>query len=152
MPEPYDRTLGVTVQREELHAAMIALEDAAASAATSREAAWQAQMRAALEQVDAAFDVHVHFTESPGGLYSEILSTSPRLAHALTAVRDEHPVIARSIEDLHAALRSSECEHAEGVAQCRELCGRTLGLLVRHRQRGADLTYSAFEHEIGGNG
>lgn len=142
---------GVTVQRERLHAALIQFEDAAASAAGSRLEAWQGQMTNALRQVREAFDAHIGFTESEGGLYDDILQAAPRLAGALRGVRDEHPVIAGALGELAEALLVAGVEPNEWVNDMRERSMRVLGLLVRHRQTGADLTYAAFEQELGGS-
>ena len=94
-------------------------------------------MANALRQVREAFDAHVGFTESEGGLYEDILEAAPRLAGAVRAVRDEHPVIAGALGELAEALLVADVEPSEWVNDTRERSMRVLGLLVRHRQRGA---------------
>ncbi len=143
---------GVTQQRERLHAAIVELESAAAAPATAHIEGWRAGMQQALSGLRAAFETHVAFTEAPGGLYDDILSVAPRLATAVGAVRDEHPAIAEALSQLQAVLAEPAAEPGPWVEQSRQQAMRALGMLVRHRQRGADLTYTAFDEELGGSG
>ena len=143
---------GLGVQRERLHVAMIALEDAAAMAAIGREEAWKAHLLGALPQAFSALDSHISFTEGPGGLYEDILGIAPRLAHAVSILRTEHPMIAAALADLQNALLLGGQQPDDAVEHCRRLCGAVLALLVRHRQRGADLTHSAYDQDLGGDG
>jgi len=41
---------------------------------------------------------------------------------------------------------------AEAVAAHREAATKMVGMLIRHRQRGSDLTYQAYQVDIGGMG
>ena len=48
--------------------------------------------------------------------------------------------------------RGAGLESADAVAARREAATELVGRIVRHRQRGADLIYEAYEVDIGGQG
>jgi hypothetical protein len=77
-----------------------------------------------------------------------VLDSAPRLSNAVDHLVAEHAVIAALIADLLA--RSSNPVPDEDVDAVRELATGLLGRLARHRQRGADLVYEAYETDIGG--
>ena len=52
------------------------------------------------------------------------------------------------IDDLLARVRTPESR--EDVDKIRDLGTLLLGVLVRHRQRGSDLVYEAYELDLGG--
>jgi hypothetical protein len=100
-----------------------------------------------LDHLRVVFGVHVEVTESPGGLYEEILEIAPRLANKITRFKREHAIITRSIKSTLDDLPG------EGAAPGPELRGRLdhlHELLARHRRRGADLVYEAYDVDIGG--
>jgi hypothetical protein len=99
-----------------------------------------------LEHLRLAFGVHVEVTEAPGGLYEEILEIAPRLANKIARFKREHVIIARAVVSAHDDLR------ADGDAPP-ELRARLVHLhemLSRHRRRGTDLVYEAYDVDIGG--
>jgi hypothetical protein len=92
------------------------------------------------------FGVHVEVTESPGGLYEEILEIAPRLANRIVGFRREHVSITK-------AIRSALQELPDDGLPAPDLRGRLdrlHELLARHRRRGADLVYEAYHVDIGG--
>src|SRR6266542_1100408 len=50
-----------------------------------------------LDHLRVVFGVHVEVTESPGGLYEEILEIAPRLANKIARFRRAHVSITRAI-------------------------------------------------------
>ena len=90
-------------------------------------------------------------TEEPGGLYADAVSLAPRLASLARLQMDEHldfiEVVERLLGEREAGLRDPEA-----VARHREAATELVGRIVRHRQRGADLIYEAYEVDIGGSG
>jgi hypothetical protein len=134
--------------RAELRGSMDALELALASPAVGRVGAWAERVSVALGQLSADFGTHVAVTEGPDGVHRELLETAPRLANAVKHLVAEHAVIASLIEDL--LTRASNPVPDEDVDAVRELATGLLGRLARHRQRGADLIYEAYETDIGG--
>jgi hypothetical protein len=134
--------------RAELRGSMGALELALASPAAGRVGAWAERVSVALGELSADFRTHVAVTEGPHGAHREVLDSAPRLSNAVDHLVAEHAVIAALIADLLA--RSSNPVPDEDVDAVRELATGLLGRLARHRQRGADLVYEAYETDIGG--
>jgi hypothetical protein len=134
--------------RAELRESMGALEAALASPATWDPARWAQRVQAALVELAGDFRAHIDITEGPDGLYRDVLKTSPRLADAVAGLTREHGVITRQVEDLLARVTAPDVsEHADSL---RDLGTTLLGRLVRHRQRGSDLVFEAYEFDIGG--
>ena len=100
-----------------------------------------------LEHLRVVFGVHVEVTESPGGLYEEILEIAPRLANKIARFKREHTSITKSIR---SALDDLPAEGAVLPADLRGRLDRLHELLARHRRRGADLVYEAYHVDIGG--
>jgi hypothetical protein len=99
--------------------------------------------------VEVADDVreHVDGTEGPGGLHQAILAGDLRLANAVDALTQEHTQLADELTELIAMTEPPVT--AEDVPEVRERATRMLGHLVRHRQRGADLIFEAYDTDIG---
>jgi hypothetical protein len=134
--------------RAELRESMGALEDALASPATSDGARWTQRVEAALAEVAGDFRAHVDITEGPKGLHVELLEASPRLAGAVGALTRDHLLIGGRIDDL--LTRVAGPETTAPADEVRTAATALLGRLVRHRQRGADLVFEAYEFDIGG--
>ena len=134
--------------RAELRESMGALEDALAAPATTDLARWAERVHVALVELSGDFRQHVDITEGPGGLYRDLLETSPRLSDAVAGLTQEHVVICRQVDDLLARLMTPDLTGRADTI--RELGTTLLGRLVRHRQRGSDLVFEAYEFDIGG--
>jgi hypothetical protein len=135
-------------RRAELRESMGALEQALAAPAPGRAPAWAQRVREALLALSADLRVHVEITEGPDGLYRGVLTTAPRLSNAVDRLSREHGRLQGLIEDLLTRLIIPVAE--DGVDSTRESGVALLGQLIRHRQRGADLVYEAYETDIGG--
>jgi hypothetical protein len=88
------------------------------------------------------------FTEGADGLHRDILATAAHLSHAVDRLVKEHDSIDGVLTDLLA--RSREEAGAVDVDSIRDKGTLLLGYLVRHRQRGADLVFEAYQADIGG--
>ena len=99
------------------------------------------ELAAAVQRLTAEFALHIEVTEGPDGLHQAILAGDLRLANQVRALADDHAVIAAEI----AAVAAQP-----GDAGARERAAELLERLERHRQRGADLIYEAYETDIGG--
>jgi hypothetical protein len=98
-----------------------------------------------------AFEQHVFVTERPGGLYEEIKDRAPRLVGTVDRLHQEHPAITASIATLLARLEAGEVDtEAWPLDKTRDDLQRLIGSVVRHRQRGADLVWEAYNVDIGG--
>jgi hypothetical protein len=137
-------------QRLSLRRAIAGLEQALGPAAAAEEqGVWLERLGGALGHLDEVFAVHVRVTEAAGGLYEEILENAPRLANRVKRFRREHAditaAIRRGIADTQAA--AGDAGRAEAL---RDHAVRLLADLVRHRKRGLDLVYEAYDVDIGG--
>jgi hypothetical protein len=137
-------------RRFELHGALVQLEKEISSPARGQARSWTADVTKAMTILQAAFDVHVEATERPGGLYEEILENSPRLAGGVRRLREEHPAIRDAIRSLLVRLIPPDADDAP-VDGVRDDAQRVMGQVVRHRQRGADLVWEAYNLDIGGD-
>ena len=134
--------------RAELRDSMSALEDALAAPATVDHERWSLRVHAALLELSGDFRAHVDLTEGENGLYREVLTTAPRLSEAVAGLTREHGLVRDQVEKLLGRVTPpSEVTDPERV---RNLGTLLLGRLVRHRQRGSDLVFEAYEFDIGG--
>ena len=109
---------------------------------------WTARLRTALTTVSEAFGEHIAITEGPGGLYRELAEQSPRLGHAADRLAKEHAEITRRLEELLTSTALPEA--TPDVPHVRRTGTDLLVVLMRHRQRGADLVFEAYDLDIGG--
>src|SRR3954469_6629043 len=138
----------VRARRAELREALDAVERALAAPAAGRAVVWGEAVHACVMEIADDFGAHVEITEGPDGLHQSILAGDLRLANAGTALSAETAQLAAEISQLVAD--SEAPVGADDVDGLRDQGTRLLGHLVRHRQRGADLIYEAYELDIGG--
>lgn len=134
--------------RAELRESMSALELALAGPATGRTGVWAERVYVALVELSADFREHIDITEGHDGLYSGVLTTAPRLTNAVAGLAREHGQIKATVDQL--LTRLSQWTTNEDVDGTRDLGTTLLSKLSRHRQRGADLVYEAYQTDIGG--
>jgi hypothetical protein len=138
-------------RRQTLHDALVQMEVAISSPAAGRVPEWSMQVRKDLVGLRDAFDQHVEATEKPDGLYDEIMTRAPRLAHTVDRLREEHPQIQASIAASIERMEADEVVRDDWpVDRARDDLQRLIGGLVRHRQKGADLVWEAYNVDIGG--
>jgi hypothetical protein len=138
-------------RRKTLHESLVHLEVAISSPAAGRIEAWTAQVLKEMVGVRDAFEQHVLVTEKPEGLYDEILGRAPRLEHAITRLRGEHPEITEAIDEMIARLEQTEIGGVQWpLDDARDDLQRFIGKVIKHRQRGADLVWEAYNVDIGG--
>jgi hypothetical protein len=135
-------------RRAELRDSMDALEQALAAPAPRRAAAWAERVHVALVELSADLRTHVDVTEGPDGLHQAVLATAPRLSPAVDRLSREHVLLLTCVDELLEHLDGPD--PADGVAAARERGTTLLGQLVRHRQRGSDLVFEAYQADIGG--
>jgi hypothetical protein len=138
----------VRVRRAELRETLNLMEAALAAPARGRAVIWGEAVHASLVMIADDFGAHVEVTEGPGGLHQSILTGDLRLANAVEALTAEHSQLAEEIATLVADSEAPVGE--DDVDDLRERATALLGHMVRHRQRGADLIYEAYETDIGG--
>jgi len=140
----------VRAHRAELGESLAAL-DAALALPVGLGPLWRRRVRAALTELEHDLRDHRSITEEPGGLYADAVARAPRLASMSKVQMDEHREFVEVVERL-LGEREAGLESAEAVAAHREAATALVGRVVRHRQRGADLIYEAYEVDIGGQG
>ena len=119
---------------------------ARALAAPAGEPRWRERLVTHLGPVRQGFAEHVRLTEGPTGLYAELLHHAPRLDRGVRLLTREHAAIDAAI------VAVQHVAELPGVPD-EELCGRAgqlLRALHRHRQRGADLLWEAYQADLGG--
>ncbi|MFC7550225.1 hypothetical protein [Plantactinospora sp. GCM10030261] len=117
-----------------------------ALAAPAGHPMWRQRVSVRLAGLGRAFGEHMVVTEGPDGLYAELLDHAPRLARAVHVLIREHAAVLASV----AALRQRVDHPQTTVDEIRTWGGDLLRELSRHRQRGADLVYQAYQIDIGG--
>jgi hypothetical protein len=138
-------------RRQTLHDAIVQLEMGISSPAAGRVAEWNEQVTKDMVGVRDAFDQHLIVTEKPGGLYEEIMERAPRLAGTVKRLQDEHPAIGEGVKKLLGRLEAGEvASGAWPLDRARDDLQRLIGAVVRHRQKGADLVWEAYNVDIGG--
>jgi hypothetical protein len=138
-------------RRKTLHEALVALEFATSSPAARRIPDWTAHVVKEVTAVRDAWDQHVEHTEKPGGLYEEIVGISPRLSGTIDRLRAEHPDITQAVGEMLARLEQVEIGGLPWpLDDARDDLQRFIGRVIRHRQKGADLVWEAYNVDIGG--
>jgi hypothetical protein len=152
--EPNDITPALDaarLRRKTLHDTIVHLEEAISSPAAGRIDDWTAAVLKEVVEVREAFDQHIVVTERDDGLYDEILERAPRLAGNVRRLREEHPDIGEHITATVARLESEQVGDDEwSLERARDDLQRLIGQISRHRQRGADLVWEAYNVDIGG--
>jgi hypothetical protein len=141
-----DPFAGVVRQRSQLSRAMQQVELAAA-APVAKES-WTIDLQHSLRQLEIDFNNHIIEVQSPLGLLDRIVDRAPRLQRTVAATRDEHAAIAGSLANVIEMLDSDDA--AERSDEIRDAVLAVLNSLSRHRQKGADLIYDAYDIDIGG--
>jgi hypothetical protein len=138
-------------RRKTLHDTIVHLEEGISSPAAGRVPDWTATVLKEVAEVRDAFDQHILVTEKPDGLYDEILQRAPRLENNVHRLKDEHPEIARTIAEMITRLEGTEVgSESWPLDDARDDLQRFIGRIVRHRQKGADLVWEAYNVDIGG--
>lgn len=112
---------------------------------------WTLRVADALQGLRRAFHDHVDEVEADDGLLPQVRDDTPRLANEIQRLIDEHVTITAEIEAAAALVRDcgGDCD-APLVEAVREAVTDVLRSISRHRQRGADLVYEAYNVDIGG--
>jgi hemerythrin-like domain-containing protein len=138
-------------RRKTLHDTLVHLEEALSSPAAARIPDWTATVLKEMNEVRDAFAQHVTVTEQQDGLYDEILDRAPRLENNVRRLREEHPEIRKGIESMLERLEQTEIgSDSWALEEARDDLQRFIGRVIKHRQRGADLVWEAYNVDIGG--
>ncbi|MFN8106140.1 MAG: hypothetical protein U0U69_16980 [Acidimicrobiia bacterium] len=125
------------------------LERALAAPAAADPSSWIGSTEKVMLSLRDEFDVHIDVTEGPGGLYEECIEAAPRVAVQIGLLTREHRKLTAAIDLGVEALNSGEADMGR-IDALRDQLLELLRLLIRHRQRGADLVWDAYNVDIGG--
>lgn len=143
-------------RRAELLEAINGLEQALAAPVPGGPMAWVQGVSAALLVLSGDFRDHVELTEGPAGLYGRVIRSSPRLAHQVERLTQDHATLTGLMSDLLTLVGKAAGQFARGdsvlddLDDVRERGTALIAALVRHRQRGSDLMYEGYSLDIGG--
>jgi hypothetical protein len=137
-------------RRADLHHALVDVERAISSPATGRLDTWTGDVVKRLSILLDSIEEHIEVTERPEGLYEEILQRAPRLSSQVDRLRAEHPALRAGTVQLIERLHSTTIGRDWPLDEARDDAQRLLGKIVKHRQRGADLVWEAYNLDIGG--
>lgn len=113
---------------------------------------WTMRVADALQGLRHAFRDHVAEVEHDQGLLARLRADAPRLVNGIDRMFAEHLAINAELDTAAALLDSCEGDcGAEMVETIREEIVDVLRSISRHRQRGADLVYEAYNVDIGGS-
>ena len=139
----------VRLRRAGLKSAMSGLEIAIAAPMPGRVPEWADGVRDALGVVHEVWTRHVVETEAPGAFLDELVETAPRLSKPAQRLREEHGDILTILLGVEDRLAAAE-DDVEWAETLRADLTSLLVALARHRQRGADLVYEAYDVDVGG--
>jgi hypothetical protein len=139
----------VRQRRAGLRRPMTEVDEATSAALAGRPGEWRAKLLPHIEDLQEAWASHVSGTEGPGGLWEQIRTDAPRLDGELHRLGREHVALATEVEALRQDLTAADDDESR-LASLRERATGLLARLARHRQRGADLIYEAYKHDVGG--
>ena len=107
---------------------------------------WLVAINVALDGLESAWEEHVTFTESPEGLFDELLGETLEVASEVDRLRRDHEVVAAHI------IRARELLAAPGAGP--DDTGILLALtgiskqVDQHRRRGADVLYRVYSVDL----
>jgi len=136
-------------ERSNLLEAIRRLETAVCAPAPLRELEWVNTVRADVERVCSALELHRETVQKPGGLYEQIEKEAPQFSRRLDYMRTTNrQLIARGELLLDDVRRGSDGEAIAFMAIREQAINLMSG--IRHQQaREVDLVYEAFTQDIG---
>ena len=135
-------------RRKALHVAMVEVENAAQ--APTRSTTWRAVLFAALDDLSMALEDHITTVEAPGGIIERVVDDAPRLDSAGKQLSADHEPLRRQVAMAINAVRAADSPpRDEDVETIHEIILELVGALSRHRQRGSDFVWEAYDVDIG---
>lgn len=139
-------------QRAVLLDAAAGLEFAIASP-VGRGVAWREHVDGELHRLRGALADHTRAVEADDGILADIVRQAPRLSNLVNLMKKEHEAMDARIGEIIRMLGSMPLADVDrATEEIRDITLELLGRLSRHRQKGADLVYRAYDVDIGGLG
>jgi hypothetical protein len=105
-----------------------------------------AELRRAVRGLRDQLAEHIVEAEGPDGLYARLAADAPRLTGPVAVLVADHEELLARADALTRRL-----DHPAGdVVAARRDASEFVDALSRHRQRGADLVYEAYQTDLGG--
>lgn len=133
--------------RADIFDLMVEVEIRLASPVSVDHTKWTGELEKSMLELSEAFREHRDATEGPNALFDAIILECPRIASRVQRLVTDHRSIEAAIDALLEAFADPDCEPEVIRVEATEL----LGLLARHRQRGADVVYEVYDVDIGGH-
>jgi hypothetical protein len=138
-------------RRADLRFAMADVQEAISADPAGNPAEWRAKLQPLVVELDESWVSHISGTEGAGGLWEEIRADAPRLDNELRRLAHEHVTMTAAVQELSRELAEAG-DDVSKLGRVREQAEALLAHFTLHRQRGADLIYEAYEHDLGGHG
>jgi hypothetical protein len=127
---------------------MVEVENAAQ--APTRSTTWRAVLFAALDDLSMALEDHIATVEAPGGIIERVVADAPRLDSAGKRLSADHEPLRRQVAIAINTVRAAHSPPSdEDVETIHKIILELVGALSRHRQRGSDFVWEAYDVDIG---
>jgi predicted RNase H-like nuclease (RuvC/YqgF family) len=142
----------VRIRREALYEAVVGLEDALTTPVGDGHK-WRLRVAMAVDHAAVRIEEHAQQTEAKGGFLEKVLIEEPRLQRKINQLKVDHERLEKEVDALRTAVSLVDDDAVpDQSTSIRNRAIELLGQLTRHRQRGADLIYEAYQVDIGGTG
>ena len=113
---------------------------------------WAGGLHDALDELADVLRRHRDASERPGGSLDEMQKMEPRLSGRIEQSRSEHQPLIDRAEELRGTVARQMEEGKVEVNHLRGVAGRLESDFRHHVAAGIELTYEAFERDMGGEG
>lgn len=139
----------VRTRREALYEAVVGLEDALATP-VGDGVKWRLRVAMAIDHATIRIEEHARQTEAKDGFLDRVVKEVPRLQRRVNQLKVDHERLEKEVEALrHSLTLVDDANIPEEAHNIRNQAIELLGQMTRHRQRGADLIYEAYQVDIG---
>lgn len=139
----------VRTRREALYEAVVGLEDALATP-VGDGMKWRLRVAMAIDHATIRIEEHARQTEAKDGFLERVVKEVPRLQRRVNQLKVDHERLEKEVEALrHSLTLVDDANIPEEAHNIRNQAIELLGQMTRHRQRGADLIYEAYQVDIG---
>lgn len=125
----------------------------AISSPVGRGISWGEHVDGELHRLRGALADHTRAVEADDGILADIVRQAPRLSNLVALMKKEHDEMDARIVEIIQMLGTLPSDDLDAATEeIRDITLELLGRLSRHRQKGADLVYRAYDVDIGGLG
>lgn len=135
--------------RSELKRSMTALEAVLARPVGADAGAWLDAVRHRVADLHDAFDNHIRVHEGPDSFHADIVRSQPHLTPHVVSLQRDHHRLSVQLMGLNDIIE----RHTSPRDIAFDVRSRGIDLIhqfARHRQKGADVVWEAFNFDVGG--